>query len=540
MSVETELAPVAEAAAGRVRRGSPRLTLVPRPRPARRKTDFFELGVAGALAGVSVWILLLDLFQVVAHGRVWTGTDGLYLVDQMQYLAWIRDASHHALASNLFVLTPTPADFLQPAVLISGGLSALGVAPWLSLLLWKPVAVAAAFFAVRQYVRRSVAGLRVRRMAFLLALFFGSFTVINGSFGVIGDLFMGFLSWGYSFGLLAVAAMVLALLAYERSRRDGGRRWLPAVLGALASVLHPWQGELLILIVLGTELAMWRRRTPVRRATLPALTVIATALPLAYYAILGRADLSWHLARGASKHSFPIGSIALALAPLALPAAFAYRRRAQGFLALATRAWPLAAVAVSVLSITAFSGSPLHAFEGVTIPLAVLGVQTADGIDWARLRRPRLFAALAVALLTIPATVWQLASAAALVAPASGNANFITGDEQQALRYLATDRKPGGVITRMYLGAVVPEQTGRQTLVGDCVWSQPHCTGRAKTAQRLFDATLTPAVARAFVRGSGARFLLADCHTRAHLVGLLGPVARSVHRFGCASVYAVE
>ena len=65
---------------------------------------------------MSLWVLALDLYQVVVHGRVWTGTDGVYLVDQMQYLAWIQSASHHLLSANLFVLHGTPADYLQPAV----------------------------------------------------------------------------------------------------------------------------------------------------------------------------------------------------------------------------------------------------------------------------------------------------------------------------------------------------------------------------------------------------------------------------------------
>ena len=71
-------------------------------------------------AAISVWVLGLDLWQVVVNGRVWTGTDGVYIVDQMQYLAWIRDASHHVLSSNLFVLRPTSADYFQPAIVISG------------------------------------------------------------------------------------------------------------------------------------------------------------------------------------------------------------------------------------------------------------------------------------------------------------------------------------------------------------------------------------------------------------------------------------
>ncbi len=144
----------------------------PHPRSARasrrRGLDRFELVVLAAFGGISVWVLTLDLWQVVVHGRAWMGTDGLYLVDQMQYLAWIRDASAHVLASNLFVLRSTPADYIMPAVAISGGVSALGVAPWLALLLWKPVAVLAVFFAVRAYVRRMLAGLWARRAALVL------------------------------------------------------------------------------------------------------------------------------------------------------------------------------------------------------------------------------------------------------------------------------------------------------------------------------------------------------------------------------------
>ena len=131
---------------------------------------------------------------------MWTGTDGVYLVDQMQYLAWIQSASHHALSSNLFVLRGTPADYFMPAVTLSAGLTALGVAPWLALLVWKPVAVLVAFFGFDAYVRRTVPGLWPRRAALVLALFFGSFTIVEGSFGVVGDLFAGFLSWGYTSG----------------------------------------------------------------------------------------------------------------------------------------------------------------------------------------------------------------------------------------------------------------------------------------------------------------------------------------------------
>ncbi len=204
-------------------------------------------------SAISVWVLAVDLYQVAAHGRVWTGTDGLFLADQMQYLAWIKDASHNVLASNLFVLRGTPHDYLQPIVVISGAITAAGVAPWLSLLLWKPIAVAGGFIAVRAYVRRTMVDRFDRNAALVLALFFGFF-------GVIGDEWLPFWSWGYPFGLLAIAAVVGSLLSYERARARGAVTWIAPVLGLLAAFIHPWQGELLILIIIGAELASWRPR----------------------------------------------------------------------------------------------------------------------------------------------------------------------------------------------------------------------------------------------------------------------------------------
>src|SRR5690348_15915181 len=282
--------------------------------PRTRKLDSFDLVLFWVFAAISMWVLFVDLWQVVVNGRVWTGTDGVYIVDQMQYLAWIRDASHHVLSSNLFVLRATPHDYFQPAVVISGAITALGVAPWLSLLLWKPVAVVAGFWAARSYARRSLTGLWEQRAALVLCLFFGCFTVIFGSLGVLGDLFPGFLSWGYTFGLIALAAMVGGLLAHDRASREGRIGWTPGLLGALASLLHPWQGEALIALVLAGEgfMALSQPLTR-RRIGLTALTVALTAAPLVYYVILTHADLAWHLARAAGKHSFPLGSIVLAI-----------------------------------------------------------------------------------------------------------------------------------------------------------------------------------------------------------------------------------
>ena len=492
-------------------------------------------------AAVSLFVLGADVWQVIVHGRVWTGTDGVYIVDQMQYLAWIKDASKHVLSSNLFVLRDTPADYFNPAVVVSGGLTALGMSPWLSLLLWKPVAVIAFFFAVRAFAWRLLSGLWPRRAALVLALFFGSFTNVYGHFSVLGDLFPGFLTWGYVFGVMALAAMVWALVAHNDSRLNDRRLWLAGLLGGLASLLHPWNGELLLAMVVAAELVMVLSHHYKRAdLKLTIATIGGTAVPLLYYAILGKADLSWKLAQVASKHAFSFWSITIAIVPLLVPAAVAYTRRPTTFVAAAARTWPVAAFAIFVLSGTSLGATPLHSFQGITIPLAVLAVEGLQIIGWERIQRPVLAGAVLIALFTIPATYEELHIAQGLAAPTPENGNFIRSDERAAIDYLSKEKEPGSVITRSYLGAVVPGRTGRHTYVGDCLWSEPGCLGLTWNAQSLFSGTLTPAVARRFVLTSGARFVLADCETTADMRKLLGPVIRSTHSFGCAAVYEVE
>src|SRR5256885_12135582 len=116
-----------------------------------------------------------------------------------------------------------------------------------------------------------------------------------------------------------------------------------------------------------------------------------------YYMVLGHVDISWVMARQASKHAFSLWSIAIGAAPLAAVALLGYRGRPRDFLELMTRLWPLAAVFIYFLSATELSATPLHAFDGVTIPLAVLavaGVQRA-GLPQ-RIPRARMVGALAI------------------------------------------------------------------------------------------------------------------------------------------------
>jgi hypothetical protein len=457
----------------------------------------------------------------------------------MQYLAWIRDASHHVLASDLFVLHQTPHDYLQPAVVISGGLTALGMAPWLSLLLWKPVAVVGAFLALRAYVRRMVQGRYAQLAAMLLALFFGSF-------GTLGDEWLPFWSWGYPFGLMAIAAMVAGLVAYGRARERGTGMWHAAVLGLLASWLHPWQGETLILVIVAGELVSASVRSddvPIRRRVLLcAGTVLVTALPLIYYGILDRVDLVWRLGRIGTSNGWGFGGVMESLIPLFVAAALSYRRRPRSFLAAATLTWPFVALAVYGISAAGLGATPLHSFAGITIPLAVLAVAGLQSLPLARVPFRRLVGAALMAAVTIPATVDQLRSTHYFMGPYKNDGNFIRRDEQRALSFLARDPKPGGVLAPFYLGMVVPAITGRHTYIGDYLWSVPNYKRRFAQTYNLFKWRGEPGpIARAFVRGTGARFVLTDCHghTR-NMVGKLAPITRAVYRFGCSTVFEIS
>jgi hypothetical protein len=511
-------------------------------RSRRFRIDPLELLVLAVFAAVSGWVLALDVYQVIAHGRVWTGTDGLFIADQMQYLAWIRDASHHVLASDLFVINQTPHDYLQPAVLISGGLTALGVAPWLSLMLWKPVGVVGGFLAVRAYVRRMVQGRWAQLAALVLALFYGWF-------GTLGDAWLPFWSWGYPFGLMAIAAMVAGLVAYSRARERATGLWQAPLLGLLASWLHPWQGETLILVLLGGEMlaAVTRSGERValrRRLLLLALTVVATALPLIYYGILDRADIVWRLGRIGTSNGWGFGGVMKSLIPLFVVAALSYRRRPRSFIAAATMSWPLAALAVYGISIAGLGATPLHAFAGITIPLAVLAVGGVQSLPLARLPYRRLAAVAAVAVIgvtTIPVTVDQFRDAHIFMGPYKNDGNFIRPDEQRALSFLARDRTPGGVLAPFYLGMVVPAITGRHTYIGDFLWSVPNYKQRFAQSFNLFKWPETNRAAWAFVRSTVARFVLNDCHGHAGgLVQKLTPISRAIYPFGCSTVLEIR
>ena len=457
----------------------------------------------------------------------------------MQSLMWIQGILHHGASPDLYVLGRTPADFFQPLIAVSAGLTGLGLAPYLALMLWKPVAVASAFFVARAYVRKTIPGRWPRRAALALALFFAWGTVI-------GDSWLVWWSWGYPFALIGLACAVAALLLYANARAAGEVSLLAPLFGALASWLHPWQGETLILILIGSELALLLRGDRVALRAL-ALTVAVTSLPLGYFALLVHFDGVWRREREDAISTYSLAHVARSFAPIALPALLAYRRPPANFIALSARVWPLAAMALFFFSEWQGSG-PTHALLGITIPLAVLAVEGVCSLPWKRvagrlgIRRlpglPVLLVAL-IALLTVPGTISALEVVTKASRPRAGNADFITPGESEALHYIAGSPRGGGVLTRFYLGMVVPAETGRQTYVGNCYWSTPDCRGRSAMAEELLFGRLRAAQAVSFVRASGARFVLGDCRSH-NLTATLAAITAEVHRFGCAAVYVVR
>jgi hypothetical protein len=520
----------------------------------RLRLDRFELGSLAALFALSVAVLAGLLVRVWTQGGVITGSDGFLVVDQMQYLNWLRQAGDHVLIENLYDLDDGPRAFLHPGVLVSGLLHRLGLGVTAAYMAWKPVAVVALFAAGVLWARRFLPRRDDRRLALVLALFATSPVAAFVGWTGLGDeqdkfrfdflgneMWPGNWLWGYLFTALAVALLPLGLLAYERAR-EGARRHVAwaALAGLFCAWFQPWQGATFALVLVAAE-ALARRhgdRPLIRSARDLAVPLAATALPLLYYFVLSKADAAWELAGTANNTDvqprFPLWILVLGLAPLGIPALLAYRQPARDFGALALRAWPVAALVVYFQPAGTF---PFHAFQGLAFPLAVLAVLAVR----ARLGDrplPLLPALAAAALLIVPGTLYngdQMRDAI----NRGYQAHFMEPDERDALRHLDELDEPGGVLAPAYLGTAVPAYTGRETWVGAGSWT-PHFVERSGQANSLFEGVLPRPVVEEVVRGSGARFLFSDCHDRADVTALLERVAEPPQRFGCATVWRVR
>jgi hypothetical protein len=224
----------------------------------------------------------------------------------------------------------------------------------------------------------------------------------------------------------------------------------------------------------------------------------------------------------------------LVLLPLVLPVLLAYRLPARDFGSVALRVWPIAAIVVFIQPAGTF---PAHAFQGMLLPLvvlAMLGVRSRLGDR----PLPLVPVLVVVALLVIPGTLYQVDNMRGAINKGL-QAHFLKDGEHDALTWLDDDKQSGGVLAPVYIGTAVPAYTGRETYIGAGSWT-PDFGQRRDLSESLFDGSLDAAQAEHFVRATGARFLLSDCHGRADIERTVAGFTDPPRRFGCATVWRVR
>ncbi|MDX6672290.1 MAG: hypothetical protein QOI91_2653 [Solirubrobacteraceae bacterium] len=518
---------------------------------ARRRSD---LAVAALL---TVWaaLPLLLLAWAWRHGDVLTGSDGaLPGGDQLYYLSLARESGAHVLFGDRFDLGPVDRVGFNPVYLASGLAARVGLDPRAALWLWKPVAALVLAGGFAAYVRGFRLGRAGTAAALALALaYFSPLLPVLDWAGVLdpfqrflallvsGELMPAWQLWGYTHAALALGAMAGAAVFAERALsaadRAARRRAVAATagLGALVALLHPWQGATLALMLAGA--AAWEAGDP-SPAAAPARerlrSVLAVLVPLAaiaavlvYLLVLSQTDPHWEAdGRQSEAPPFGVGYLLLGFGPLAALAALGVPRHPDGPRERLLLLWPVAAFAVYL----AVSNSRFHAFQGMSLPLAILAVR-----GWRRVRLPRMAGVLAVAAVTLPGLAYEIDTLRRSVA-LDRNPYYLRPAEARALAHLQDRRVTGGVLAPASIGMAVPARTGRSTWVGHFAWT-PDYAARHDQAEALFSGRMPAGAAVALVRATGARFLLSDCGDRPDLTPALRPLRPAVRRFGCATVY---
>jgi hypothetical protein len=524
---------------------------------ARRLPSAVTVAAALALAAWAFFPVVLLAAHASAIHADWTGADGLIGADgvlgadQLQYLAWARSISLHGLASDLFTLGRSGHVYLEPASGIAGAFAAAGAGLITGYLVVKAAAVLVLAVGAAAWCRRLLGGREGSTGAQLAAVALALFTVTPATallnwlqlgaprfrFDVylVGDeLLAATKLWGYVPAALSIGLMSGALLFLERALRGEGRRALALATAAafLCAWLHPWQGITLGLIVLGLG-AVRRSRA---EGPVLLLMLLALAVPLGYYGVLEHADPAWRVAAHNEQGTrLPAPALIGCLGPLlALAIPGVSRLRASDPPAeQALLLWVPAGLATYWLN----GAFPTHAFEGLMLPVAVLLVRGA-----ARLRLPSVIVWACVLALTVPGLAYD---ARKFVRTSRGGLvqYALPRPDAAALRWIARDAPAGGVLAPTPFAAVIPSQTGRAVWVGHGEWS-PDYRVRARRTDLLFDGRMRDAdAARAFVRRTGARLLIADCDHRdgePALTRALGPLIGQVRRFGCARVYVLR
>ena len=249
-----------------------------------------------------------------------------------------------------------------------------------------------------------------------------------------------------------------------------------------------------------------------------------------YYLALAHFDSAWRLAsHNELAPHFSALILVVGLGPVAAAAAAGVARPGEDWLERAMLIW----VPASVIVYFVLDSYPSHALESVGLPLAVFSVRA-----WRKMHAPAVAAAVAIAIVTLPGMAYE-ARTFRDVAEGPLQRYYLNHSESRALAWIAHDAPPGAVLARTLFALVIPSQTGRRVWVGHQFWSQDY-NRRSGLADSLFAGRLRPAVARTLVLLSGVKLVAADCSTGSSLTPALAPIASSVHRFGCATVYVVR
>ena len=534
-------------------------------------------------AGLSLFVVGTVAWHVIFDGLTWSGAFG-YVFDSMQYLAWTREMGDHLFSANMFSLDPPVRNYINPGLKISGLLYWVGFSPALAYGIWVPLGIVALIFTVTKFIRNlglsGWAAIAALAIALLYKLPAGDFikSIVpkqnwNATVYAGYDTWPTFWSWGYSLTAIAISLLCAGVMVYERERSNNKAFSLPlATIALVTAWLQPWQGALLLgMIVLGELLALRAlepdNRFPQRpRATLVITTCIAGVLPLAYYAVMGVVDDSWRI-NGLQANRYLQGvswwTPLLVLFPLLLAAIPEVLRRPQRISEIMIRLWPPLAIAqMLTIAATGVGNTAQHALKGVSIPLAILAVKGVS--PWFKKLTPRLAGALgvgAILLLTVPGAWYQLKDQAHEMTWPGNGGYYIAKGDQRALDFIAAAPGKGGVVASSLIGSMVPWQTGRQTWVGHETWT-PRFQSRSQFMEVLLGGALPywnpPGDPAAVVNWTGAAWLIDDCvhshnrklhiaavkkHDRVNLDELstqLKSVTAATHRFGCATVYELK
>jgi hypothetical protein len=529
------------------------------PRATRSTGRVNFAALASACLVFSLAPLGLLWAQAAERGRLFLGTAGSVPGDQLQYLAWARDAAAHGLIRNLYGHAGT-ALFIHPIWTLDGLVQgATGIPDAVAMAFWTAAGALAFAAGTARLVTRFIPAERRGRRACALALAafggltpaLGLVTVLYGADegGVVqragNELIPAMSLWGYAPQAIALGLLPFALERYEAllAGRTGARAVLSAgALGLLVAWLHPWQGQILIaaeLALCAWELARpgargaasLRARLPTFVARRAGPVLIATAAPLVYYLVLSRADSGWALSARLSQKAalIPWPVVLLGVLPLVLGAALAARRAARQ-----TDRRPLIALVVATLAALALSRTGQYrALDGFAIPVAVLLVAT-----WPRAvgRSAGWVTAAAVLTVLVPTGLFVRGALRELQSPPDTRLSELAPDDVRAARLAARVGRGGPLLSDVALGTALPALTDDPSWLGHPIWT-PEVTDRELATTLLFDGDMGAGPAAALLRAAAPAAVVQPCRTGVDIAPLMRALGLRRLPVGCASVY---